>query len=508
MKRLLSAAVLIVLAGACSSDPSIVDNPIAEDVPKNGSYSFSEGWPDGIAPDGWGTECEEGAGCFGSPCTSAEDCPPGGACVEHQGERVCTVPCDGLCPPGWVCEPFGRTSLCVSQYPMLCRPCTTAADCQSALGVGVPCLEYGQQGSFCGGDCAESGECPSGYGCKSQVVNGEVLKQCVAQSGVCSCSETSTTLGLSTPCSRVNEWGICTGEFTCAVGGTGACDAQQPAQEVCNSADDNCDGQVDEGVCGDPDPCAGSQCTNGDTMVEPCGQCGTRTCVCTPQCLWGACGECLGEGECAAGAIDDQTDSCNGCGTRTRSRACGDGCQWGGWSDWSACQGGGECGPGETQSESSGCGSCGTKTRSRTCGDGCAWGAWGSWSSCAGQGVCAVGKTQSESQGCGNCGSKSRSRTCNGQCAWGSWGSWSSCSGQGACAPGQTQAGGCDECAQKVCNNQCKWGGCALKPGAECEWQEGSHWKCCGGGKWHFCLPPKYGCVWSSQCIACSGCGC
>ena len=47
-----------------------------------------------------------------------------------------------------------------------------------------------------------------------------------------------------------------------------------------------------------------------------------------------------------------------------------------------------------------------------------------------------------------------------------------------------------------------------LKPGAQCEWEKGTNWKCCGGGKWHFCLGPSYGCIWSDPCIACSGCGC
>ena len=172
------------------------------------------------------------------------------------------------------------------------------------------------------------------------------------------------------------------------------------------------------------------------------------------------------------------------------------------------CPDGSACEPGDSDAQNEACGKCGERSRVRDCTDDCAWGPWGDWTACAGGGTCTPGEKETQTEGCGNCGKKTRTRTCDNSCGWSGWSAWSGCGGQGACSPGAKTAGGCDACSEKTCNSQCNWAGCKLKAGSECEWEEGSNWKCCGSGKWHFCLPPVYGCKWSSQCAACTGCGC
>ena len=141
--------------------------------------------------------------------------------------------------------------------------------------------------------------------------------------------------------------------------------------------------------------------------------------------------------------------------------ACGNGvCQFG------QCvkQGQGICTPNAVDTQSQPCGNCGTQTRTRTCSTGCDWGAWGDWGACGGQGVCAPNQTDSQTQGCGNCGSQSQSRTCGGNC---------------------------------------QWGGCGLKPGAECTWNSGSHYKCCSTHNWSFC---SASCKWNGCAYVANAC--
>lgn len=168
----------------------------------------------------------------------------------------------------------------------------------------------------------------------------------------------------------------------------------------------------------------------------------------------------------------------------------------------------GECAPGETSEETQACGQCneGVQRRTRTCGDDCRWGELGAFGNCETGATCTPGQTDREQDACGNCnlGSRSRTRTCNGTtCTWDAFGAWSSCSGGGECAAGDTRAGGCDGCSHQVCSGSCNWGGCTLRPGNQCEWRSGTHFRCCGTDRWEYCLSS---CQWSGNCAVCS-CG-
>ena len=416
--------------------------------------------------------CLEGFGCLGVPCEGATDCPVGW-CIEHQGEKVCTVPCDDDCPEGWICATVvpgtpAEMAICLSLHPALCKPCVSSYDCTRTDGLKGYCLSFPDETSACGAACSNNDQCPMGYTCgPATSVEGEALQQCLPDGGLCGADPVKPPP--DGECEITNSWGSCPGLFTTTESGETICIGPAPMDELCNNLDDDCDGEVDE---------------------ENCSVCGTAD-------------------ACEPNSTEEDLQECGACSSRIRTRACDGFCRWSDWSPWSDCTepgGSGDCLPGDPGEEQQPCGNCGNQTRSRSCTDECSWGEWADWSACADQGACAPGQTEEASEGCGNCGSRTRKRTCTDQCQWGGWGDWGACNNQGACSPGQTTDGGCDKCAQKSCNSSCQWGSCALKPGSQCEWQEGKNWECCGSGKWHFCLPST--CQWSPTCAPCTGCGC
>lgn len=86
--------------------------------------------------------------------------------------------------------------------------------------------------------------------------------------------------------------------------------------------------------------------TPGETQIVDCGNCGEATQECGLDLLWDFPGTCINEGECAAGGSENE--SCEFCGTR--SRICSNECVWGSW-DESDCNG--VCSPGEQAYEPS-----------------------------------------------------------------------------------------------------------------------------------------------------------
>ncbi|MBM4354850.1 MAG: hypothetical protein FJ109_13855 [Deltaproteobacteria bacterium] len=208
--------------------------------------------------------CSPGEGCFLDPCEDNGDCLAG-VCVEHLGNKVCSQACVEECPDGWKCEPFDAggpdlTYVCLSPYTTLCKPCNATADCKSEAGTQDACIDYGPQGRFCGADCSQ-GPCPMGYVCKDALTaEGVGVKQCMAEQGVCACSSQAKALGLSTPCYVENELGKCTGKRACVAEGLEPCSAPEPAEEICNGLDDDCDGTTDAGLCDDSNPCTADKC--------------------------------------------------------------------------------------------------------------------------------------------------------------------------------------------------------------------------------------------------------
>ena len=135
--------------------------------PAKDDLSTDEGKPSDLGSDIEVSEaCEAGSGCLGDPCTGNEDCESG-ICISHMGSLVCSEPCLEECPQGWKCKQIelSGTDLifaCVSDFMHLCQPCRNNEDCRTGEIQNV-CVDYGEEGAFCGSPCADHDECPGLY---------------------------------------------------------------------------------------------------------------------------------------------------------------------------------------------------------------------------------------------------------------------------------------------------------------------------------------------------------
>ena len=102
----------------------------------------------------------------------------------------------------------------------------------------------------------------------------------------------------------------------------------------------------------------------GAMRVASCGNCGMGQELCEDG-VW-TLTTCLGEGECAAGALETETTPM--CGMRTR--LCTAACEW---MDWTVLEPDGECMPGESDEvhDEASCGR--SQLASRSCTDQCTW---------------------------------------------------------------------------------------------------------------------------------------
>ena len=290
-----------------------------------------------------GPGCAPGEGCFLDKCEENTQCQSGW-CVEHMGEGVCSMNCQEECPPGWNCKLLAGTGpdpvyVCISDHSNLCKPCASNGDCQSEGAATDACISYDKEGSFCGGACEGDDDCPWGFTCmEAQTVESVPLMSCVADAGVCPCTGKSAALGLSTPCSIDNQWGQCSGKRVCSDIGLADCDAAVPAQEICNSIDDNCDGDIDEGyfvegqpvnLCDDSNDCTKDTCKGEDGCVHEDltqGECmDGDACTVGDHCEVGVClgtpVPCDDDNVCT----DDSCDGLGGCKFENNVLDCDDG---------------------------------------------------------------------------------------------------------------------------------------------------------------------------------------
>ena len=181
-----------------------------------------------------------------------------------------------VCAPGYY--PFEGGKLCPALPENLCQSCSTDADC---LVPGSTCLDLGAE-KGCGRDCSPDslygGGCPAGYACNA--VDGG--QQCVPVSGTCVCD--AGTVGLERSC----DAGGCLGLQTCTETAPGSyaftpCSAEGVIAEVCDGADNDCDGQVDEGF------------TSGAGVYvsdEHCGACNNNCLLLWTEAIHHATGAC------------------------------------------------------------------------------------------------------------------------------------------------------------------------------------------------------------------------
>jgi len=215
-----------------------------------------DGWdPDAGVWEGDGASAETGydvagfgdpiPGDFGAPCASDGDCLDE-FCVEAGKGTVCSMMCVEECPDGFSCQKrLGQESLtlyCIPDFVPFCRPCSDAKDCARYPGDGaVLCREVSpDEGSFCTISCTGDSDCGEGLFCD--------MSSTCAPADACDCLQFGDNVGFETSCSVSNDLGTCHGTRKCSQEGMTACDAPSPSEETCDGNDNDCDGQIDQGI--------------------------------------------------------------------------------------------------------------------------------------------------------------------------------------------------------------------------------------------------------------------
>jgi hypothetical protein len=152
------------------------------------------------------------------------------------------------CEEGYELTPTGR---CVSPAEYLCMPCAGAEDCGSLLR--ARCGEWAGK-RHCSLDCADAG-CPEGFACQAETA------LCLPASGDCACGG-GETFELACEVEGA-ESARCPGRQTCQAGELSAC---EPDRELCDGADNDCDGRSDEDFVDERGTYA--------RRAEHCGACG------------------------------------------------------------------------------------------------------------------------------------------------------------------------------------------------------------------------------------------
>ena len=161
------------------------------------------------------------------------------SCDVSTGTPACVL---DACQTGYVL----LGGACVDENATLCVPCGEDDDC---FGTSSRCLSLSSTDprTFCARDCSgdseTSTECPASFTCEAAVPSA----QCIPDTASCDC--TATNAGGQKACTRVGSRGVCFGLETCdpALGWQG-CTAPEPTVEACDGVDNDCNGQVDEGV--------------------------------------------------------------------------------------------------------------------------------------------------------------------------------------------------------------------------------------------------------------------
>ena len=266
-----------------------------------GGPGTDTGRPDTIVPppscgDGVvdpGEQCDDGpdnSDTAGDACRTTCRRPACGDSVTDTGEE---------CDDGNRVDDDACSNACTRLSEDLCKPCTTDNDCGEDLD---GCVRL-DDGDFCGVACRTDRECPDGFICGDvRSTSGAPLRHCVPATGVCA------------DCFDPDRDGFGTGA-SC----DGAdCDQSEPttyprAPELCDGEDNDCDGQIDEGLdgttwyadsdrdgFGDPRS-AETSCLRLRGYVDNDGDCNDDN----PFVYEGAPGLCDGEDNDCDGTVDD-----------------------------------------------------------------------------------------------------------------------------------------------------------------------------------------------------------
>lgn len=202
--------------------------------------------------------CPEGQTVCGARCVDLlSDRAHCGACgVSCASGEVCLAGrCQVTCPQGFTACPGGGCAN-LRTDPTNCGACGTL--CPSGANGRVACVSGG-----CAAVCnAGFGDCngDASDGCEAALTStascGRCGVVCGAQNAGASCAAGACVVTCNAGFGDCNGSAAdgCEADLARDVMNCGACGARPP--EVCDGRDNDCDGAVDEGVCGDGDSCA------------------------------------------------------------------------------------------------------------------------------------------------------------------------------------------------------------------------------------------------------------
>jgi len=218
------------------TDGWICDAPTPEPESCDGIDNNCDGQVDEEFVDGNGVYfTKQHCGGCGIDCDATIPFSTQTECEVEAGQARCVVT---QCEVGYF--PYEDGSFCLQLPDTLCNPCQTDEDC---ITPSSRCVDGGQE-LLCGRSCEPGSpygtDCPPGYACESF----EGSLQCIPVSGTCVCNPDND--GMVRSCMI----DTCKGRQTCSgsgsVWGWSECDISDNV-EICDAADNDCDGLIDEG---------------------------------------------------------------------------------------------------------------------------------------------------------------------------------------------------------------------------------------------------------------------
>lgn len=181
------------------------------------------------------------------PCKTNADCNQsddyGNLCIAHGDAGLfCAAACDpakpGSCPADYKCQNVPDSA---GKDGFQCLRASGECTCSpraALLQLSTSCANSNALGSCKDGvrTCASGGL----SACNATVPAAE---SCNAKDD--NCDGTTDEIDAAAVCSKTNEFGTCPGIVTCQ-GGLAGCISANPAKETCNAKDDDCNGKIDD----------------------------------------------------------------------------------------------------------------------------------------------------------------------------------------------------------------------------------------------------------------------